>query len=438
MNARRDEAVKTFSGCARLRGGPLRLGSSMRWLSCVLFLLLAAVLGCSQGVVPGARDPGAVTVEAALGSPVLLATGESTVYARLRIATQKRPESERGPVNLVLVMDTSGSMEGAAIVDAKKAAVQMVESLRNGDFLAVVAFDSKVDTLLPSTALDADVKREVIGKIQALTARGTTDMQSGISTGLALANEHFNTKSVNRVILMSDGIPNREDQIESYARNAASRGISITTLGLGLDYDETLMGKIAEISGGRYRYVESSDKLAQFFTDELDQINTVYARQATAVFVPGPGVHIDAVVGGESGMVGTGGYVTLGDIGRGYSRDIVVRLTVKPRKAGVPIELLDATIAFDDALEGAGRVERTVYFGARTTLDEGEVAKAKNPQVDLSAAIAEASATTITALELGKSGQYTRRAACSPKVLKRRFHRQSSPRAVSWKNSPAT
>jgi hypothetical protein len=110
-------------------------------------------------------------------------------------------------------------------------------------------------------------------------------------------------------------------------------------------------------------------------------------------------------VGGQAG--GNSAYITLGDITRGDTRDIVVRLTVKPRKAGVPIELLDATVTFDDALEEAGRLERHIYFGAHTTLDEGAVAKAKRPDVDLAAALAEASATTIQAVGLSKQGLYT-------------------------------
>jgi Ca-activated chloride channel homolog len=109
-------------------------------------------------------------------------------------------------------------------------------------------------------------------------------------------------------------------------------------------------------------------------------------------------------VGGQAGA--SAAYIPLGDITRGDARDIVVRLTVKPRKAGVPIELLDATVTFDDALEDAGRLERHIYFGAHTTLEEAAVNKAKRPDVELAAALAEASATTIQAVSMSKQGRY--------------------------------
>jgi len=371
------------------------------------FLLF--LIGCKPAETPpGSRDPGAVRVEGTLGSPVLLANGDSTVYAVLRIATVPRPEKQRGPVNVALAIDASGSMEGEGIEAARRSALRMIDALADGDRLAVVVFDSKAEVLLPSTELDADVRADVRARIAAMQARGTTEMAGGLSAALEQVVANRDPDGVNRVVLLGDGIPNNASSIESTVRRAAQRGVAITTLGLGLDYDEVLMGQIADLSGGRYRYIESPDKLAGFFREELDRIDTVYGRQASVTLTPGPGVRIDAVVGGETPEPGTAAHLPLGDIARGDSRDIVVRLTVTPRKAGVPIELLDAVLTFDDALEEAGRLQRSVYLGARTTLDEGEVAKAKNPAVELSAALAEASATTLRALELGKQGQYVR------------------------------
>jgi Ca-activated chloride channel family protein len=376
----------------------------IRLFFAAIFLFL---LGCKPAETPPAsRDPGAVRLEGTLGSPVLLANGDSTVYAVLRIATVPRPEKQRGPVNVALAIDTSGSMEGEAIEAARRSAVQMIDALEDGDRLAVIVFHSKAEVLLPSTELEAEVRGDVRGRIAAMQARGTTEMAEGLSAALNQVGAHPSSKGVNRVVLLGDGIPNTASSIELTARLAAQHGVAITTLGLGLDYDEVLMGRVADLSGGRYRYIESADKLAGFFREELHRIDTVYGRQASIILRPGPGVRIDAVVGGETPEPGNAVYVPLGDITRGDSRDIVVRLTVTPRKAGVPIELLDAVLTFEDALGEAGSVERLVYLGARTTLDEGEVAKARNPAVDLSAALAEASATTLRALELGKEGQY--------------------------------
>ena len=377
-------------------------------LVCLCVAVLAAFCaGC--GMAPPARDPGAVTAQGLLGSPLLLANGQSTVYARIRIATVARPdERARGPVNVALAIDTSGSMEGAAIDEARKAALQMIDALKDGDRLAVIAYHSKTEVLLASSELDAEVRAEVKRSIDKIKADGTTDMAGGFRAALDEVRAHYQKDGINRVVLLGDGIPNNAAGIDGTAQSALENGIAVTTMGLGLDYDETLMGKIAQVSGGRFKYIASADKVAAFFHEELQRLDSVYARHATATLTAGPGVRIDAVVGSQDGVSGGAAFVNLGDIAGGDTRDIVVRMTVTPRKAGVPIELLDTQISFDDGLEQAGHLERHVYLGAHTVDEEAAVAKARNPEVELSAALAEASATTLQALALSKQGSYVR------------------------------
>ncbi len=368
------------------------------------FVLLAfLVCGCKPAESPGSRDPNAITAEGLISTPVLLADGETTLYAIVRLGTVARPPQQRGPVNVALAIDTSGSMEGEAIKAARTSAEKVVDSLADGDRLAIVEYNTHAELLLESEELSPSVREEAKKKIAAIVARGTTAMGEGLDMALGQVGNHFDSKGINRVVLLGDGIPNDPGRLEYSAKNAGQRGIAITTVGLGLDYDEVLMGKIATDSGGRYQYVESPDKLATFFKEELGRIDSVYGRHAVAALTAGPGVRIDGVVGGQNG---SSTYISIGDIARGDTRDIVVKLTVKPRKAGVPIELLDATVTFDDALEEAGRLERHIYFGGHTTTEEAAVRKAKRPDVELAAALAEASATTIQAMALSQQGQY--------------------------------
>ncbi len=403
LEASSTAAIDAAPGRSRPRSPAL----SRFWIGSMLALVAALLVGCGQPQTP-AHDPGAVAAEGQLGTPLLLANGRSTVYARIRISTLPRPEKPRGAANVAVAIDTSGSMEGSPIEEARRAALQMMDALKDGDRLSVVAFHSKTEVLLPSTELSADVREDVKQRISAMKAQGTTDMAGGLDAAVNEVRSHFSDKGVNRVVLLGDGIPNNAANIEYSTRRAADGGIAITTLGLGLDYDETLMGKIAQVSGGRFRYIETADKVGAIFKEELQQIDSVYGRNASVALTAGPGVVIEAVVGGPDQSPGQSAYMPLGDIARGDTRDIVVRMTVTPRKAGVPIELLDAVVSFDDALEGGGRLERRVYLGAHTTEEEAQVVKARNPEVELSAALAEASATTLRALELAKAGAYSR------------------------------
>lgn len=399
-------ALATTPSTGRLRPRPPAL--PRLWLGAALALITGLLLGCGQPATPESHDPGAVVADGQLGTPLLLANGQSTVYARIRISTLPRPERPRGPVNVAVAIDTSGSMEGKPIEEARRAALQMMDALKDGDRLAVVAFHSKTEVLLPSTELSPEIRDDVKQRISAMKAQGTTDMAGGLETAISQVRSSFSQKGVNRVVLLGDGIPNNEGNLVYSAQQAAQGGIAVTTLGLGLDYDEALMGKIAQVSGGRFRYIATSDKVAAIFQEELSQIDSVYGRNANVRLVAGPGVRIESVVGGPDQTPGPSAYMPLGDIGRGDTRDVVVRMTVTPRKAGVPIELLDATLTFDDALEGGGRLERHVYLGAHTSEEPAAVAKARNPEVELSAALAEASATTLRALELAKAGAYGR------------------------------
>src|SRR5262249_34910341 len=158
---------------------------------------------------------------------------------------------------------------------------------------------------------------------------------------------NLDPKGVNRVVLMSDGVPNVEATIRDQARAAGGRGISITSLGLGPDYDETLMGAVAQLSGGRFRYVDDSSKVAAFFNEEVLRLRRVFARSAALELTPGPGVRIEEVVGQSWAAGGNGtARVSVGDFGPNDSYELFVVLSTSPRRDTAPVELLDAALTF--------------------------------------------------------------------------------------------
>src|SRR5262249_41051167 len=94
-----------------------------------------------------------------------------------------------------------------------------------------------------------------------------------------------------------DGVPNNDAEIRPLAAEAATHAIPITALGLGPDYNETLMGAVAQLSGGQFHYVRESAEVAGFFKNEILRMKQVYARNATVDITPGPGVRVESVVG---------------------------------------------------------------------------------------------------------------------------------------------
>lgn len=376
-----------------------------RLVSLVATLFL--VLGCA-GVQRGRRDPQLVTLDGALGNRFLPAGQRSDVVARLRIGTRAIDPSRRPRVNVALVVDTSGSMEGRAMDDARAASLSMVDALGNGDRLAVITFDAQARVLVPSTELDDGERATARTRIRAMEARGTTDLAGGLRLGLLEVANHFRADGINRVVLLSDGVPNDRTSLDAMARSAASNGITITTLGLGNDYDETVMAQLAQTSGGRFHYVQDSAQVAAMFREEVLRMQRVIARNAVALITAGPDIEIQGVVGQQGTRNGNVVQVPLGDITEGETRDLVVRLSAPGRRNDASVEILDAVLTFNDAMESAGSCERRAFLGARATSDDARRRSGRDEEVERVAAQAQLAAGTIEAIRDAREGNVAR------------------------------
>ncbi len=376
-----------------------------------LGLALGALVGVLGGACGGAdvageaADPDLVRMEGALGNRFVAAGQPGSVVARLRVGAHAQAHLPRPAINLALVVDTSGSMEGRAIADARAASLSLLDQLADGDRLTVVVFHGRTELLVPSVVLDDDARDEARAKIAEMTARGTTDMAGGLRVGLEELLRNYSEGGVNRLVLLGDGVPNDAAPIAALAQAAGERHVTITSLGLGLDYDETLMGRVAQLSGGHFHHVENSSAVAAVFRDEVLRLQRVVGRNAVVTLTPGPGVRIESVVGQVISQRDGSVSVALGDVTEGETRDLVVKLSAEGRRAGANVELVDAVMSFDDAVAGAGRLERRVFLGARATSDEAERNTGRNDEVERDAARVSAAATQIAAIALARGGE---------------------------------
>ncbi|MCA9583949.1 MAG: VWA domain-containing protein [Myxococcales bacterium] len=364
----------------------------------IVFLLAAAaavLLACGRGAKPPEKAPSPVTLRAALGQGLVKAGEATSLLARVDLEALSRRTAKRPTVNLALVVDTSGSMDGRAIDDARRASLALIESLSAGDRLAFVTFDSTPELVLPSTELaDADLTA-VRARIAGIRARGTTDLEGGLRMALAQVRAHFVREGVNRVVLLGDGVPNAASDVRRISDEAGQAGVSITTLGLGDDYDETLMGDIAQRSGGRFHYVQDSTRVAAFFREEVVRLNRVVARQATLELMPGPGVHVTRVIGQPSSPTGRGGVmVQLGDVSLGDARELVVELAAEGARAGRAMEVVDAILRYREVGAEVEREERA-FLGAKVTSDADKVSASRDESVEKAAARAREAALVL-------------------------------------------
>ncbi len=189
-------------------------------------------------------------------------------------------ETDRTPANIALVIDKSGSMQGAKIADARKASLMALGRLTEDDTLAIVAFNHMIDIVLPATSLsDLPNMRRAIRNI---SAGGRTALYGGVEAGIDEVMTFLDPYAVNRVILLSDGLanvgPTAPDQIAALGREAAAEGVSITTIGLGLGYNEDLMTRLALNSDGNHAFVEHPDDLIDIFNQEFGDVFSVVGQ----------------------------------------------------------------------------------------------------------------------------------------------------------------
>ena len=380
-----------------------------RGLLVCLFLVTLSQLGC--GVTrrgpsdPSQLDQAPVAVEGMLSNRFVEAEQTGSLKARLLVRSRDLDTDRRPPINIALVIDTSGSMEGQPIEDARTASLALLDMLSPGDRLSVVTFGSRTDVLVPSEPLRRRSVARLREGISEMRAEGTTDLAGGLQAGLQQVMAHLDASGINRVVLLSDGVPNDATPIEGLAGAAGQRGVPIIALGLGLEYDEILLGRMAQLSGGRYHYIEESTRVAEVFQSEVLRLQRVVARNAVLTVTPGPGVSIEAVLGQETTRSGRGVQLSLGELADGDEREIVVQLVTPERRVGANVELFDAVVSYSDAIESSGTIESRLFLGARATNDEEELASGRNEEVERAAARLQAAMATVEAITLAREGQ---------------------------------
>ena len=312
-----------------------------------LFMLVAAAL--TRAVVASPD----VTLRVAPERDLVYTGGAREVIVQVDLDA-KKPErgAKRAPMNLAVVLDRSGSMQGAKIEKAKQGACVAIDKLADDDFFSLVMFDNDAEVLLAPERVGGERSRDALkSRIDRVRPGGGTAIHAGVTLGAIQLRKYLEREFVNRVVLLSDGLanvgPSRAGDLASLGRELRREGMSVTTIGLGDDYNEDLMTALAEASHANYYYVRDAEKLPGIFAEELGAAWTLVARGITIRITVPDGVRIREIVGlPEIKCGGQSADIALPEYFGGDKRRFLVRCAVEAKRTE-PIEVAAVDLKYE-------------------------------------------------------------------------------------------
>jgi Ca-activated chloride channel homolog len=285
----------------------------------------------------------------------------------------------RTPLNLAVVLDKSGSMNGAKLEKAKQAAMLLVDRLTPDDLFSFVVYSDEARVIVPAGHVeDKEMLRE---RIRQVEADGSTALYAGVKRGASQIQEYFSDKRINRVILLSDGLanvgPSSPRELRHLGSDLAERNISVTTIGVGDDYNEDLMAGLAEASDANYYYVKDTEKLPQIFAKELGELLTVAARDVRIEVICPDGVKPLGFIGRAETFQDQKAVVNLSQFTAGQDRYLMLRCVVNGDRS----EIARVRLNYIDELDGGRNQVADDVVKIRFTADATDSDKSLNNAV---------------------------------------------------------
>jgi Ca-activated chloride channel family protein len=273
-------------------------------------------------------------------------------------------------------------MAGEKLKKAQDAAIEALRRLSSKDIFSVIIYDDDVATIVP--AQYAQNPEWIEGKIRQIHAGGSTALFGGVSQGAAEIRKNLDKNFVNRIILLSDGIanigPSSPEDLGRLGTALSKEGISVTTVGVGLDYNEDLMTRLSQNSDGNTYFVESSRDLPKIFAAELSDVLNVVAKNVRLTIECKEGVKPISIIGREGRIRGQEIQLSMNQLYGNQEKYVLIEVELPAGKDGSQMEVASATVSFENPFtqqkeKQSGRAQ------VRFSKSENEVARSKNPSV---------------------------------------------------------
>jgi Ca-activated chloride channel family protein len=217
---------------------------------------------------------------------------QQLVYVLIEFFATKDKESRPSPpLNLCLVLDRSTSMQGQNMDMVKATAIELLRRLRASDTLAVVAFSDRAETIIPAAHNIEQKKFEA--RIQMLQTSGGTEIFQGLEKGYEEIRRGHKKPHINHIILITDGRTyGDEKKCLELAGKAAETGIGISGLGIGNEWNDDFLDKLASLTGGSSFFVTKPQDIQHILLEKFNKLWQVHARESTLEFNVSEGVDL--------------------------------------------------------------------------------------------------------------------------------------------------
>ena len=269
-----------------------------QWMTIVV---MALMMGVFIGAAYASRTPnvsavddeaGVVTLSGHLVQEKIYLHGDGIFELNLDLDAAQTPYDphpmERN-VDIVLVLDRSGSMQGLKMQYAKKAILNLIDLLSPNDRLSLVSYSDDVRQHCGLVSLTNPHKRILRNMVHAIYAGGSTNLGGGLQTGIDTMMQERPGMRIRKVILISDGLANRGIvnpwELGRMASIALENDFSVATVGVGDSFNEQLMAHIADQGAGTYHYMENPDAFVAVFEHEFMKSRRV-AATSLEVHIP--------------------------------------------------------------------------------------------------------------------------------------------------------
>lgn len=297
---------------------------------------------------------GTIHVEGRLGHTRLARGARGQTFLMIEARSGEGLRAARPAAShLAVVIDRSGSMRGSRIANARLGAKTAVDRLGDGDVISVVAFDTRATVVVPATSIDDVSRARVKTAIDGIVLGGDTCISCGIEEGMReLAGS---SDKVDRMILLSDGEATDGVRDVSGLRQMAQRArgmnATVSTIGVGLGYNQLVLGSIAQEAGGGHHFIEDAASLDRAFQTEADELRSTIATGAEAVIDLGDGVDVARVFDRGFERRGRKIVVPLGAFARDEAKTVLVELSL-PTNAEGALPVASVEVGYRDLVNG--------------------------------------------------------------------------------------